>query len=161
MGHHSKCWLAAPAELKASGRPAHLPKGGYNIAFRLGVEQAGKLRACDDLKHGLTNQACRAHTPIKLVSWGHLSQLCRSFAKDGRDWALFKADNEAAYKQLPLGPADQLYDIVDLRHPTSSIWYGFRSRTLVFGSVAAVVHYNVFSRLVTAIFNRTFGAPPI
>ena len=161
MDQHAKGWLAAPVELKASGRPADLPTGGYNIAFRFGVEQAEKLRACDDLKHGLANQACRVHTPIKLVSWDHLSQLCRSFAKDGRDWALFKADHEAAYKQLPLDPADQLYAIVALRHPTSGVWYGFRSRTLVFGSVAAVIHYNVFSRLITVIFNKTFGIPPI
>ena len=161
MCQHSKGWLAAPVELKASGRPADLPTGGYNIAFRFGVEQAEKLRACDDLKHGLTNQACRVHTPIRLVSWDHLSQLCRTFARDGRDWALFKADHEAAYKQLPMDPADQLFAIIALRHPTSGIWHGFRSRTLVFGSIAAVIHYNVFSRLITAIFNKTFGIPLI
>ena len=161
MDQRSKGWSAAPVELKAPGRPADLPAGGYNVAFRLGVEQAEKLRACDDLKHGLANQACRVHTPIKLVSWDHLSQLCRTFAKGGRDWALFKADHEAAYNTLPLGPADQLYSIVALRHPTSGIWYGFRSRTLFFGSVAAVIHYNVFPRLITAIFNKTFGIPLI
>ena len=161
MGQHSKGWLAAPVELKAAERPGDLPSGGYKIAFRLGVEQAGKLRACDDFKHGLTNQACRARTPIELVSWGRLSQLRRTFAKDGRDRALFTADHEAASKQLPLGPADQLYAIVALRCPTSGIWYGFRSRALVCGSAAAVVHYNVFPRLITAISNRTFGVPLI
>ena len=83
MGQHAKGWLASPVILAESGRPADLPSGGYNIAFRFGVEQAEKLRACDDLKHGLTNQACRVHTPIKLVSWVHLSHLCRTFAKDG------------------------------------------------------------------------------
>ena len=81
------------------------------------------------------------------------------FACDGRDWALFKADREAAHKQLPLDPADQLYAIIALRNPTTGHRYGFSSRTLMFGSIAAVVHYNVFSRLITAIFNRMLGSP--
>ena len=94
----------SPPPLDASGRPADLPAGGQNIAFRFGVEQADKLRACDDLNHILTNAACRVRPPIKLVSWGHASQLCRTFACDGGEWDLFKADHEAAYKQLPLDP---------------------------------------------------------
>ena len=135
-----------PRPLTASGRPEDQPEGDYNIVFRFGVEQADKLRACDDLKHGLTNKACQITTPIKLVSWGHVSQLRRSYASDGRDWALFKADHEAAYKQLPLGPKGQATAIIALRRPTSGKWFGFRSRTLMFGSVAAVLHYNIFTR---------------
>ena len=156
-----KGWLSAPVPLTASGRPIGQPKGGYNIVFRFGAEQADKLRACGDLKHGLANKACQIPTPIKLVSWCHVSQLFRRYASDGRDWALFKADHEAAYKQLPLDAQDQAAAIIALRHPTSGKWFGFRPRTLMFGSVAAVLHYNIFSRLITALFNRLFRIPMI
>ena len=101
MGQHSKGWLEYPVPLADSGRPADLPSGGYNIAFRFGAERAGKLRACDDLMNSLTNKSCGVHTPIKLVSWDHVAHLCRHFAADGRDWAMFKADHAAAYKQPP------------------------------------------------------------
>ena len=69
------------------------------------------------------------------------------------------ADHEAAYKQIPMGPAGQPYAIIALRDPTTGRWYGFRSRARMFGSVAAVLHYNVFPRLITVIFNRMFGIP--
>ena len=156
-----KGWLKPPVELGHEGRPHGFPAGQCNIAFRFGVEQAAKLRACDDLRHSLTNSACSVLTPIKLVSWDHLAQLCRRSCDKSRDWALFKADHEAAYKQLPLRPQDQAYAIIALKHPTDGRWFGFVSRTLVFGATAAVSHYNVFSRLITALVNRLFGIPLI
>ena len=108
MGQRSKGRLTAPAPLADSGRPADLPSGGYNIAFRFGVEQAGKLRACDDLQHILANNDCGVHTPVKLVFWDHVSQMCHHFAADGRNWAMFNSDHEAANKQFPSTPHDQL-----------------------------------------------------
>ena len=156
-----KGWLKPPVELGSDGSPRGFPAVKYNIAFRCGVEQAAKLRACDDLRQILTNSACSVLTPIKLVSWGHLAQLCRRSCGKSRDWALFKADHEAAYKQLPLRPQDQAYAITALKHPTNGRRFGFVSRTLVFGDTAAVLHYNVFSRLITALVNRMLGIPPI
>ena len=55
----------------------------------------------------------------------------------------------------------QLYAIIELRHPESGRRYGFRARALVFGSIAAGIRYNVFFRLIAALFNRLFGTPPI
>ena len=59
------------------------------MAFRFRVDQAGKLRARDDLKHALTNTACQIKTPIWLVSRGHVSQLCFEYATGEQYWALF------------------------------------------------------------------------
>ena len=73
-----------------------------NIAFRFGVEQGEKIRACDDIKHRLTNLDCSVLTPTKLVSWGHVAELCRKAGSSTFDWEFSKADREAAYKQLPL-----------------------------------------------------------
>ena len=157
----TKGWLNPPVELREDGRPAGLPAGQYNIAFRFGVEQAAKLRACDDLRHSLTNSACSVLTPIQLVSWDHLAQLCRRSCGKSRDWARAKAVHEASYKQLPLRPKDQAGAIIALRRPVAGKWFGFASRTLAFGATAAVLHYNVFSRLVTALVNRLSGIPLI
>ena len=81
--------------------------------------------------------------------------------KNGRDWALFKADPEADYKNLPLDPSDHLYAIVVLRRPAAGIWHSFRSRTLVFGSVAAVLHYNIQTALFRLNSIGYLAFPPI
>ena len=107
----------------------------------------------------MADLACSVHAPIQLVSWGNIARLSHLLSRDGVDWVLMKADHEAAYKQLPIGPRDQRRAIVSLRHPRTHIWHGFVTRTLIFGSVAAVLHYNVFSRIVVALINRIFGLP--
>ena len=70
---------------------------------------------------------------------------------------MFKADRKAAYKQLPLDPTDQVSAIVALSHPAGNRWYGFATRTLIFGSFAAVLRYNVVPQILTAWFNRYLG----
>ena len=131
----------------------------FNISFRFGDLQADKLRACDDLKHSMANLACSVHTPMQLVSWDHLEQLSRTLTSNGGDWYLFKEDREAAYKQLPLDVNDQRHTILALRHPPTGRWFGFVARTLIFGSIDAVLRYNVFSRLIASLDNRCLGLP--
>ena len=118
------------------------------------------MRAFDDLERGATNAACAVLTPIQLVSWGRLAQLCRRSFDSPRDWALLNADHEAAYKQLTKR-ADQARAIIAPCRPKSGKWFGFTSRALVFGATAAALHCNVFARLVTALVNRLFGIPLI
>ena len=36
----------------------------------------------------------------------------RAFSGEKRDWAMFKADHEASYKQLPMLPRDRQYAIL-------------------------------------------------
>ena len=85
---------------------------------------------------------------------GPPSRLCGTFARGGRDRALFEADREAAYKQAPADSADHLHAIIALRRPVAGVWVGFRPRALVYGSVADVAHYNVPPILVAGVFNR-------
>ena len=101
MSQHSQGRLEAPIPLNSDGRPTTWRSQRFNIAFRFGVEQAEKLRACDDLRHILTNLACHVATPIQLVSRGHISHLSQLLNNGADSWELFKADHEAAYKQLP------------------------------------------------------------
>ena len=72
-----------------------------------------------------------------------------------------KAGHEAAYKHRPLSPKDHRNAIIALRHPSNGKWFGSPSRTLDCGGAAAVLHYNVFSRMATALANQLFGIPPI
>ena len=72
-----------------------------------------------------------------------------------------KADRKADYKQLPIDSLGQRFAIVALRHPPAHLWYGFVTRTLLFGSVAAVLHYNMLSRILAYWANRCLGIPPI
>ena len=104
MTQHTQGWLEAPIPLNSEGRPTTWRPQRFNIAFRFGVEQAEKLRACDDLRRSLTNLACHVTTPIQLVSRGHISQLSHLLNNGADDWDLLKAGHEAAYKQLPPRP---------------------------------------------------------
>ena len=115
--------------------------------------------ACDDLKHSLTNQCCQVRTPIQLVSWGNLAQLSQLCGGSSDEWHLFKADHEAAYKQLPIAHADQFTAIDALRRPQSMKWSGFVTRALVFGSVAAVLRYNILSGIWSTIFALSMRIP--
>ena len=124
MGQVQKGWLLLPAELAADGRPLSWRSKEFDIAFRFGALQQDKLRARDDLKRPMTNLAFSISTPMQLISWGHVSQLSQLVAVKGGDWALFKADRESAYKQLPIRPADMKNAIVALRQPSNGgvVW---------------------------------------
>ena len=45
---------------------------------------------------------CATMTPEKLVSWDHLSKICKRVCRGNREWALFKSDREEDYKQPPV-----------------------------------------------------------
>ena len=156
-----KGWLSSPIPLATPHQPFTLVGPDLNIAVRFGVEQADKLRACDDIRYSVVNLSCVAETPIKLSSLGHVAEMCRSVETSGRDWHFAKADHGAAYKQIPLDEGNSNLAVVDLRSPTNGRWYGFVIITLLFGAVAAVIHYNVFSRIISELMCRTFGTPMI
>ena len=84
------------------GRPLRVTGVLCEHRFSLCAEQGEKLRACDDLRHSLTNLACVVLTPAKFPAWGHIAEISRLLNKDSRDWGFPKADREASYKQPPL-----------------------------------------------------------
>ena len=65
----------------------------------------------------------------------------------------------SAYKGLPADPAHTKFAAAVLKSPSDGEYYAFGSKTLLFGSVASVIHYNVFARFVTELVNRIFGIP--
>ena len=161
LAQSAQGWLTKPSPLSSSNEPFILRGPKLYIAFRFGVEQSDKLRACDDLRYSMVNLACKVETPIKLASWGHVAEMRRSVQSIERFWHFMKSDHEAAYKQLPLEWCQSSLAVVALRSPEDGRWYGFFSRTLLFGAAAAVVHYNVFSRIISELVCRIFGIPMI
>ena len=159
MGRCEKGWLNLPFPLCSANRPFVMNNPELRIAFRFGVGQSLKLRGCDDLRHSRTNLACVVETPIKLVSWDHLAELTHFVNTGSRDWGFFKADHEAAYKQLPLDFPHAKLAVVPLRSPTDGLCYGFVSRTMMFGAIAAALHYNVFSRLLSELVSKLWAFP--
>ena len=152
--------LGKPLALNSTGRYTDQASLPLNNAFRFAVIQGVKVRACDDLKASLTNKACSVLSPIALPSWGRLSRIALELSSAHRDLAIGKGDASGAYKTLPIDPADALSASVTLQGPDKK-WYGFISRSHIFGPAAAVVHYNTFSRLLVSLFVRLFGIPTI
>ena len=153
--------LLGPVPLSPDGQPLFWSSKRYNVSFRFGVLQADKLRACDDLVHSMANLTCTVETPIQLLSWGNIAQLSAMLSAGGGDWVMFKADRKAAYIQLPIDSDDQNAAIIALLRPAENRWYGFVTRTLIFGSVADVIRYNVSPRILDVLANRYFGIPMV
>ena len=139
LSQHVRGWAESPIPLNSDGRPTTWRPKRYDIASRFGVELAEKLRACDDLRRSLANLAFHVTTPNQLVSWGHISQISSLLNNWAGDWELFKADHGAARKQLLLDINEQDAAIISPRNPHDRLWYGFFSRSLVFGSIAAAI----------------------
>ena len=109
----------------------------------------------------MANLARAVATPIHLLACGNISQISSMLAAGGGDWAMFKADRRAAYKQLPIDPADQTSEVIAPKRPVGNRWYSFVTRALIFGSLAAVLRHNALSRLLFAKVNRYIGMPRV
>ena len=98
-------------------------------------------------------------TQIMLVSGGHLAEMCKIIRASGRDWHFPKAGHEAAYRKLPLEWGRISLAGVSLRSPQDGRWYGFTSRTVMFGAISAVIYYAIFPRIIAELTCRIFGTP--
>lgn len=120
-----KGWMRHPMKLSTIGSPFALGNPQLNIAFRCGVEQSDKLRACGDLRHSATHLACAVGTPIRLVSWDHVAEITQAVNDRSMDWAFAKSDREADYKQLRLQAERATISVVALKSPVDQHRYGF------------------------------------
>ena len=73
---------------------------GVNPALRFGVQQGEQRLAVDGLEASETKRALALHTPINLLSWGHIIHLCENFRGQGirGSFGMAKADPADAYK---------------------------------------------------------------
>ena len=133
------------------------------MAFRFAVVQTSKVRACDDLKGSLTNRICTVETPIALPDWDLLAamSLLISTSHPRRIGLSLKEMIHPLIKNLPLKPLDSHLTAIGLWNSQCKKRFAFLPRTLLFGATASVLHYNVFLRILAAVFNRLFGIPLI
>ena len=152
-------WLGQPIELNNSGQSS-IPRGEvFNPVFRFPVFQNDKVRAIDDLRHGLVNRFCVIDSPLTLPSWDHLVEVSLSLNRVPRDWAFLKGDRDSAYKNLPILKEHSRFCMITLFNPYDSKWYAFEPKTQIFGSIASVLHYNVFSKLIAQLANLILKIP--
>ena len=147
--------------LLSSGNALYVVTDRASAAFRFAVIQMDMDRACGDLKYGCVNLACATRAPIALLTWGRIGQICLDVADTNAPWPFFKADRKAAYKNLPLNPAQSDACIATLRNPSGGLRYGFCPTTLPFGAAAASIHYNGSPRIIAVLACRILGAPVV
>ena len=87
---------------------------------------------------------CIVDTPINLVSWGHLAELSNLVNSGERDWAFFKADHQAEYKQLPIDPHRTQISVIAIR-PPSPINDGMASLVAPWFSARSQLFYTLTS----------------
>ena len=149
--------LGPPRKLNREGRFSDSPNEEINLVFRFPVFQSDKVRAIDDLKQGLVNEFCVIDSPIVLPSWGHVVEQILPTNGIHRGWDFLKIDHESAYKNLPIRPSDSRFCNIVLWSEVEGCWFAFEPKTQIFGSIASVLHYNVFSRLLASLINRILG----
>ena len=120
--------------LQEDGTPPGFTMGQVDHAFRFPVLQAGKIRACDNLKYGCVNPRYAERTPISLPTWDHIGEMCLKIADAEKSWSFSKTDRESAYKNLPPTPDSARLCLIALRNPRGGLWYGFWRRALLFGA---------------------------
>ena len=157
IGEVEKGWLSQPIPVNEQGSCIFFKGSGVDVAFKFAVLLVGKIRAFDDMRHSITNRARAVLTPIKLVSWDHVAHISNLLAKRGFGCQFPKDDHRAAYKSLPVCPSQTKLAAIVLKNPGGGNWYAFTSRTLLFGSIASVLHYNIFPRAISELVAKIFG----
>ena len=167
-----KEWLEGPFgadEISRKFQDAWLP------VRRFGVRQKNKLCPIDDMKENRLNESFTCNDKIDLKSldqmlWSIFVLIrCCTFHGDvqfrlksgeelrgrvdptwksqGADFRATSFDLESAYK-LPLHPDEQGCSVVSIVDPLSNKIACFLMKTLPFGSIASVLHFNRVIRLI-------------
>ena len=168
-----KEWLSGPFDPQ---QISEHQKGTWLPVRRFGIWQKGKYRPIDDMKENHLNDCFSSCDKIDLHAMDNILWslcICIKFCihnermqfklKDGtmlrgevhHSWrsqtASYKItsfDLASAYKQLPLHPREYDCTVVSLKDPAAGAVRCFYMRTLPFGSVASVLHFNRVSRLL-------------
>jgi hypothetical protein len=79
---------------------------------------------------------------------GPVDRAWRELPEESTQLVAKTIDVKAAYKQFPIFPDHRKFSILVLKRPTDGVAMGFVSKTLPFGSVASVLHFNRIARLL-------------
>ena len=134
-----------------------------NPDFRFGDQQVDKLRAGYDARRSSAGEATLVKAPSYFPSWDHVALMRMLFDKKGevRPLAMAKANHADARKQLPVKKVAEPAAVVTLKDPADGPWRGFIPLPQLFGSAAAVLHYNCFPRAIASLSCGVLKAPCI
>ena len=79
---------------------------------------------------------------------GRVDPEWRKMPKESIQLVAKTIDLKSAYKQFPICPEHRKYSVLVLKKPSNGMAMGFVSKTLPFGSVASVLHFNRVARLL-------------
>eukprot|EP00438_Fugacium_kawagutii_P013469 Skav231273 [mRNA] locus=scaffold2436:470175:474164:- [translate_table: standard] len=79
---------------------------------------------------------------------GNVSEAWRQLPEDQVQVVSKTVDLKSAYKQFAILPDNRKLSVLSLKRPSDGKVHGFVSRTLPFGSVASVLHFNRVARLL-------------
>ena len=173
-----KGWLEGPYdwnELEKKFNGAWLP------VRRFAVWQREKWRPIDDLSENGVNLTVSTFEKVDLRAldetvWICKSMMCAIFESgkvdfnlsdgtklagdlhpfwkrtNGASKVLIKAvDLKSAYKRLPLAESDECRAVICVKNPKNSTVSGFVCKTLPFGAVGSVLHFNRFARFLKRV----------
>ena len=169
----NKGWLDGPFD---PSEISEQMGGPWLPVRRFGIWQKGKYRPIDDMKENHLNDCFSSCDKVDLgamdnVLWSlcNLMKFCMhesrmdlklsdgtrlqdavhpSWKRQPASFEMTSFDLKSAYKQLPLNPGEYDCTVVSLKDPSSQGVKCFYMRTLPFGSVASVLHFNRTARLL-------------
>ena len=160
---HGEVWMPSrrfPLLQKGKLRPIDdLSESYINASY--GVSERLTLHTLDEViwcAMAVTRAVCHSgHVDFPLADGTRLQGELREFWKRAPERGKVQiktVDLKAAYKQLPLHPADRRFCTVCLQKPHSRDAAGFVSHVLPFGGTASVIQFNRVARLLQHIMHK-------
>ena len=132
-----------------------LPEGPMGVAMSFSVEQADKIRRCEDYRRSYHNATIRAGDSPHHHSIENYAELSKYWARkcgSSRTWA---HDLDAAYRQIPVKNPQMAY--VALNTPSGpTLW---RHNALCFGATASVWSFNRLADALTYLGRCLLASP--
>ena len=142
--------------------------GECAMSRRFGVQQADKLRECDDFtkRSAHVNAGARCLKKMRLASVDTVLSVALALGTEGGEMPsdgihLWKGDHASAYRQVPILEAHQRLAVVVFCHPETGHHVFFVHHALPFGAVASVVGYNRISRAIAFLARKMFALPVV
>ena len=146
---------------EASDLDAMYGEGFWRAMRRFGVEQGGKLRACDDAAESLHNAGSTQHDKLRCQAADFPARAADRFAerigRDSRGWSLIHGtdDVDAAYRRvLTASPG---YTVAALWDQASQRVRYFTMAGSAFGLVSSVLYFNAVPACIASAARRLLG----
>ena len=125
------------------------------------VRSSEKWRLIVNCRSGRTNDLCQVMSPVHLDGPGQVHAMAGALWEESqkhhpdRKWVWLTRDLSDAYKKMHMKKSHRRYAaFLAIRGTRMLVFF---ARTLFFGSEAAVLKFNIFSRLLVSIQRRALG----